>query len=800
MMIKNYFLASVRNFWKNRTTSIIKIIGLAIGLSAVLLIYIYINFQYSYDNYHKNGDRIYRVAYHLENPSLGKWNEARTGHNLAYLLKNNFPEIEETSRVTWFGEVNILHKNQQFKESKLLFADPSILKIFSFPMKIGDPENALNEPNSIIISSKIASKYFGNENPIGKYLGDTLQLKVTGIIDIPDNSHFRFDILASYPTIYNIFPFYKNYENKNHSDVFTYLMLRKGVIAFDLGKKLPQFLNSSIKEDIIYKSTSLFLEPLTKIQTKGCDAYYGELNLTKFTEPIIYLFSILGLIIIGIACFNFINISIAQISERTKEIGVRKVYGAKRLDIFFQFICEYWLYSMVAIFISIYIVQAFLPLVSQAINRHLEINYLNYTIAAAIVLLSLTILSGAYPSIIVAKINPVKALQRSFKGPKGSLMRSVLVVSQFTVSTILLLITLYISKQIKYLTEMDMGIETGNILVVNMYDSKVRAKYEILKSELLKNTNILSVSASSNIPGVTGAKLLNIKIEEGEERSIFCISIDAEFIKNLGVKTIGGRSFVHDLQTDVRTSYLLSKSAVKELGIENPVGKSIILYKDQNGRSVPDVSGQIIGIIDDYNYRPNYETSRGAIFVNDPSRFNAMLIHFSSNNNGEIMNLVKQTWEKIFQNTPFTADYLESEIKNDQGIKVFTIIQRFIIVAANFSLLVALLGLFGLSIFTAKQRTKEIGIRRVNGATVKELLVLMNRKFINLVIFSAIISIPIVELAIEAITKDDGKSATLTIFDYACVSFSIITISLITVCLQSWKTATKNPVEALRYE
>jgi putative ABC transport system permease protein len=801
-MIKNYFLIAIRSFWKNRATSIIKIAGLAMGLSVVLLIHIYTSFQYSYDNYHKKGDRIYRVAYHLSKLDFGEWDAAKTGHNLGAMLQNNFPEIESTTRITWFEEVTILHQNQKFKESKFMFADSSALKMFSFPMKKGDAENALNERKSIVISSKIAKKYFGNENPVGKYLDDNLQLKITGVMDVPDNSHFRFDILASYSTIYDVLPWYKKVENSDHTNVYTYLLLRKGANAKDLEKKFPKFEQTLLKKNSFYNSAALFLEPLKEIQINSkSEAYLGEFNLTKFTLPIIYLFSILGLIIIGIACFNFINISIAHIAERTREVGVRKVFGAKRIEIFFQFVCEYWLISLIAVLISMLIVQIFLPLISSEINRHIEINYFKYAVASLSIMLLVTILAGVYPSLIVANVNPVNALQNGFKGPKGNILRSTLIVTQFTVSIILLLITIFISNQIKHYADTDaVGFNPKDLLVIKMDYPKIKENYELLKSELLRNPDVLSVSASSNIPAVTGASLLNIKVDQSEEMSFAYISIDAEFTKNLGIKTLEGRSFKPEFQNDIRTTYLLSKTASKQLGIGNSVGRNITIFKDQNGKSVPDFSGQIIGTVDDYSYRPAYDKSKGVVFTNDPNLFQAMFIHISPSKQKETLNMVKKTWEKLFSNIPLSVDFLEDEIKNDFGIQIFLSVQRFIIAAAVFSFFIALLGLFGLSIFSARQRVKEIGIRRANGASLIDLLMLMNRKFIIMVLISVIISFPIVYVVLSVVEEKAPNSTNLSVLNYAILFLILMTLSILTVSWQSMNAATRNPVEALRYE
>ena len=800
-MIRTFLLIALRNLLKNKTISFIKIAGLAMGLSAVFLIYIYVNFEKSYDNYHKDGNRIYRVAYHLSRSNVGKYNIARTGNNLAPMMQNSFPEIESVSRVSWMGEVNILQKDQNYTDQKFLFADPSVLTMFSFPLKEGNRYNALNDPKSIIISSRIANKYFGEESPVGKYLDDNRQFKVTGVIDVPDNSHFRFDILASYDAMYDVFPFSKNQKDETfEQNVYTYIMLKKEADFRNLENKFSQFANTHLKTGN-YSSVKLFLEPLQKIHLESdADAYYGEFGLNKFTKPLIYLFEILGFLVIVIACFNFINIAIAQITGRTQEVGVKKIFGSKKSEIFFQFVCEYGLYSFLAVLISMLIVQLSLPFLGSILDRQIHINYFGYFLAASILLLLITVISGAYPSFLIARVKAVSALHGGLKGPRGNTLRSILVVSQFAVSIILVLTSVYVAKQINHLTEMDIGLNTRDILVVKMENQKVRKNYELFKSELLRNPDILSVSASSNIPAVSGAGLVNLQIDDKEPVAMPYISIDPGFTENLSVKTITGKSFSVNDQTNGKTTFLLNKAALKTLGVDNPVGQGISLSRYDDDKHIPFLSGQIVGVIDDYSYRPNYEESKGVVYNSDPDRFNAMFIHVKPVNQKEVLSMVKNTWGEIFPDIPYNADFLTDEIKSDILIVKFYRLQRLVAAVAVFSFFIALLGLFGLSLFDAGQRIKEIGIRRVNGASMQELMVSMNRKFIRLVMISVAISFPLIFLIIEEIKKNSAKSTELSWVNYGIAFLFIVTITFLTVSWQSWRAATRNPVEALRYE
>ncbi|RIJ48233.1 ABC transporter permease [Maribellus luteus] len=390
-MFRNYIFTIIRNFEKSTSISLIKIGGLAVALSIVFLIYIYISFENSFDNYHEKGKRIFRVAYHMDSPRYGKFDNARTGNSLTAMLEESFAEIENTTRIAWMGNVSILHCNERIKEPKFLFADPEILQMFSFAMLAGNPDVALHESNSVVISSRIAQKYFGNENPLGKFLDDNHQLMVSGIIDIPDNSHFRFDILASYDAINTFFPhFDENNTGLFDENIYSYIMLREEAAPSNTEQKLKQFSEKNIPLGP-YTSVELFLEPLQTIHFESTSqATIGEPNLSKFTKPVIVLFSILGVLIVMIACFNFINIAIAQMSERFKEIGVRKIIGAKRNQLFAQFVLENWLYSLTAVFLSILIVQIFLPYITTLLGRQMQIDFFRYIVAASFVLLLVT--------------------------------------------------------------------------------------------------------------------------------------------------------------------------------------------------------------------------------------------------------------------------------------------------------------------------------------------------------------------------------------------------------------------------
>jgi putative ABC transport system permease protein len=356
---------------------------------------------------------------------------------------------------------------------------------------------------------------------------------------------------------------------------------------------------------------------------------------------------------------------------------------------------------------------------------------------------------------------------------------------------------MFVYVTIKNFTETNLGFNPNDVVVVRLNHPKVRESYELFKSEILRNPDVYSISASSNIPAVGGWQFQNIKLENDQEANVIYISIDADFTKNMEIKTLEGRSFDPKMQTDVRHTFLLNKKAVEELGLQNPVGKSITLFKMQDGESVPDVNGQIVGVIDDYAYRPAYDNLKGVIFSNDPNRYNTMLIRINPARHKETMTMIKESWSKLFRDVPLTCDLLEDKMKADFGIQLFRSLQKFIMMAVAFSLIIALLGLLGISIFSARQRIKEIGIRRANGASFIEMLILLNRKLIVLIMLSIIIGFPTVYLILNEIRKNND---TLPLIYYALAFLLILMLSTLTVSWQSWKTAKLNPAEALRHE
>ena len=796
-MYKNYILTIIRNFWKSKSISIIKTGGLAIALSIVFLIYIYISFENSYDNYHENGERIFRVAYHMDSPRYGKYDNARTGDRLTAMLQETFANIENTTRVAWMGDINILHRNETIKEQKFLFADPAILQMFSFPMTAGNRDVALSENNSVIISSRTAQKYFGNENPLGKFLDDNHQLTVTGIIDIPENSHFRFDILASYNSLNTIFPDFKKKENELFDEnIYSYILLRKDAAPSIVEEELKQFSKKHIPTGN-YTSVELFLEPLQTIHFESTSqASLGELSLSKFTKPVIVLFSILGVLIIIIACFNFINISIAQMSERVKEVGVRKIIGAKRAQLFMQFVLENWLYSLIAVLLSILIVQISLPHITVLLGRQMQIDFLKYIIAASVVLLLITVFAGAYPSYIIAGINPVKAITRKIKVANDKVFRTFLVVSQFSASIVLILITLQISMQINHFTSMDMGMDTDDLLLISLENPAVKNNYQALKSEFERISDVVSITASSNIPAVSNANNRNVSFGNGEIMQYNYISVDANFAETFGIGMLAG----NPLTQSQPPGFLLNKSAVKELGLENPVGESVTLFSGGNGNFTPVSTGVVVGVLNDFSYRPNYDKSKGVIFNVDPSYFNAMFVRINTANRQKTIAKLKEIWKGLFNDIPVSISYLNEEIKNEFVILKLSKIRNLVLVISIFSFLIALSGFLGISILSIRKRVKEIGIRKVNGASSGKLLILINRKLLKTVIISVLISFPVSVWIGQTVKNNQANGIALSVLDYSIVFLLIAAVIVITVSWQSWRAATRNPVEALRYE
>lgn len=793
-MIRNYLKTAFRNLWRHKGFSFINVLGLAVGMTAFFLIFLYVSLELSYDSFHSKAGCIYRIVCDIKTPtevikaSGPSW--AVPPH-----LKNDFPEIESFVRLNE-GSLLVRKGNIKFQEENALFADSAFFNVFGFKLLKGDAATALKEPLSIVFSETAAKKYFGNLNPVGQTVlltGEGFPAKVTGVMkDIPENSHIKADMLVSMTTITQKI-------NRGIDDQWgnygasAYLLLKPGTNAAALVKKFPAFLQrrngQEMKEHQMY--ATLFLEPLKDIylySTRG-GSITGNINN-------VYIFSVIGIFILVIACINFINLSTARSAERAKEVGIRKVAGAAKVQLARQFIGESVIICLIAFVVTILLSALLLPAFNQLAGKTVSQSIfgngaqLLFLFFSAIVI---GLLAGFYPALVLSSFKPVLVLKGRFtSGTKGILLRKALVITQFTISIVLMISTLVVYHQMNYMRSQDLGFSKDQVLVVNTNGD--RAKEAFMQS-IQDLRGIRSVASSSSVPGSgnSGAysEIENIR-GEMQVANLDLYFVDFDYIPLFEMKMVAGRAFSKDFGSDTAKAMILNEAAVKMFGYSSPqqaIGKRF----KQWGRE-----GTVIGVIKDFHYRSLQQDIKPLTMRISPSDCELVSVKVSASNLHATIAAVEKKWNSIAPARPFSYFFMDEFFDRQyQGE------DRFGKLFLNFAVLaifISCLGLLGLASYSTLQRTKEIGIRKVLGADVTGIVRLLSVEFLQLVALAFLISSPLAWLLMHNWLKDFAYRISMSWTEFAIAGAGAVLITLITVSFQAIKAATANPVLSLRME
>jgi putative ABC transport system permease protein len=825
-MVRNYIKIAWRNLIRNKVSSIINISGLAIGLACVLLIGMYVKDELSYDRFFKKSDRIYRV--NLDG-KMGN-DQFIVGHTpppAGAALLNNFPEIESYTRMFLPGD-EIIHYESKGQKSSLteknvLVVDSNFLKFFSYPLIAGDAKTCLNGVNSLVITQKAAKKYFGDASPIGKTLTFdeySTPFTITAILkDIPKQSSLQFDVLQSTASVPAVKYFGWSWV---WLQMGTYVKLRDNVPtdAASIAK-----LESKFPRMVALQAASAFKrvgQPWDEFKRKGgkwdlklqpiADLHLHSANIgTRYFQQgdikYVYIFSAIALFIMLLACVNFMNLATAQSAKRAKEVGIRKVLGSIRKQLIGQFLTEALLYSLFAALVAVLIVVLVLPAFNQLADKTLSAQvFLNIKTWLAIFSLVLItgLLAGSYPAFFLTSFKPVSILKGSglFKGNgSGFFTRNALVVFQFTVSTVLIICTIIVYKQLVYNQTKDLGFSKENIVILSN-TGRLGTNEESLRQELLKLPQVANASISSGLPaeasfGDTYTPETNPGNVNGGSTNIDLSSfmVDDAFIPTLKLKMVSGRAFSKDF-TD-SASVILNETAVKQIGWKNPIGKTII-YPGNN-----DQKFTVIGVIKDFNTESFHsDISPFALFYTTSKtyriKYSYITVRIKPGNYAETLISIQTKWKEIAPNLPFDYKFMDAEFdalyRSDQTMgKVFTVFTAL-------SLVVACLGLLGLAMFTAERRMKEIGIRKVLGASVQNVVTMLSTDFLKLIIVASVIAFPIAWYAMNKWLQDFAFRTDVSWWVFALASGIIMAIALITISFQSLKAGLTNPVDSLRSE
>jgi putative ABC transport system permease protein len=794
LMFKNYLKITVRNIKKNKGYSFINIFGLAIGMACCILILIWVKDEWSFDRFHANADAIYRVTEHQYDSSGDYFPVAVTPWPLAEGLKNDLPEIAESARLRIVSWGLISYKDKKFYEKDFVAVDPSFLKMFSFPLVKGDLSTALTEPHTVLITRETAARYFGSEDPIGKVLTfhNVYDLKVTGLLeDVPHNSHIKFDFLVPFASILRDFGWADTWWTNNYT---TYVQLVDNTSLQQVSEKVSSYLKKINPET----GTKLLLQPLTDIHLRSDYAIdlYGN---TENKAIYVYAFSVIALFVLLIACINFMNLSTARSEKRSKEVGLRKVVGASRNNIITQFYGESLFMTILAFFAALVLVYLLLPAFNNVSGKQLTLESMKepaFLLGLLGIMLVIGLASGSYPAFVQSSFKPVDSikglgLKISPKSGKSTLRRT-LVVIQFTLSVILIVGTSIVYRQIQHMLNKELGYEKESI-VYFAKRSNLRTQYDAFKSELLRDSNIAGVTSSSDVPTYSVHSTGAFSWEGKNPETHFLIhqfSVDHDYIQTFNMHIIAGRDFSREFPADASTqSFIVNETAVKAMGLENPVGSKFQLYDNE---------GQIVGVVEDFHYKSLQTAIEPLVLRIEPGRDSYVFVKVRSEQMKEALASIRRVHDSFNPEFPLEYSFLDESIDRlyDSEQKTKNIFNYFTLIA----IFISCLGLYGLAAYMAQQKTKEIGIRKVLGASVMNITTGLSKEFVLLVCLANAIAWPVAYYVMNRWLQHFASRTGLSVWTFILSGLAALFIALLTIFYQSIKAATANPAKSLRYE
>jgi len=792
-MFRNYFKIAFRNLWRHRVFSFINIMGLTVGMTACFLIFLYVRFELSYDTFHSNADRIYRVVADIKTPT-----EVLHAHGPSWAVapnaKQEFPEIESFVRMDHTSL--LVRKNDiKFQEDNAMYADSAFFHVFDFKLIKGNPQKALTEPYSIVLNETTAKKYFGNGDPIGQTLiiADTVNATVTGIVkDLPENSRIQADMIVSMSTLTKkIRPHLDEQWGNYGAEV--YVLLKPGTNASALQAKFPAFLEKrngkEMKQSQMY--ATLLLEKLK-------DVYLYSTRNGSNTGNIfnVYIFAIVAIFILLIACINFINLTTARSSERAKEVGIRKVVGAMKQELTRQFMGESVLLCMLAFILSIGLTALLLPLFNQLAGKtiqHSIFSNIQYLLILFVAAVGIGLLAGIYPAWVLSAFKPITVLKGRFAtGIKGIMLRKALVISQFTISITLITGTIIVYNQMQFMRNRDLGFNKDQVIVIKTHNDPAK---ETFKQSLTGIPNVKSVALSSSVPGGGNygaySEIENIK-GDLQVANLDLYFVDFDYIPNMKIKMAAGRPFSRDFMTDTTQAMILNEAAVKMFGYSSPeqaIGKRF----KQWGRE-----GKIVGVMKDFHFKALREPIKPLSMRIEPDGCDIVSANVAAANLPATISAIEKKWQALIPNRPFSYFFLDEYFD-----KQYRSEDRFGRLFLNFSILaifISCLGLLGLASYSTMQRTREIGIRKVMGASVSNILNLLSKEFLQLVIISFFIATPVAWYFMDRWLQDFAYRTHISWWVFIAAGVMALLIAIFTISFQAIRAAVMNPVKSLRTE
>ncbi|MBN2102687.1 ABC transporter permease [bacterium] len=794
MMLKNYLKIAVRNLVKHKKFTAINILGLAIGLTCFILIMLWVQDELSYDRFHKRAENIYLVLRN-DNNKLS----AVTTKMLAPALKADLPEVIEATSVGQLPEsfkAYFQYQNKGFEEN-ITLVESQFFNIFSFDFKEGDPWSAFQDPNCIVMTERMCRKYFGEGNPIGEsitmtLLGQKRIMKVTGILEnLPRNSSFKREMMASIDLVETYGGVY--WDSWSNQNVHTYIHIQENADIHEIEKKAMECKRRHYREDRI----SYVLHPLTKIHLRsGNIAFFSAAGDIKYVT----IFSVIGGIILLIACINYMNLNNALSLKRAREIGIQKVVGAQRPHLIQQYFGETFIITLIALGCALLMVELLIPVLNQLSGKSLFVNFLSlqflFTILFTIIITS--VVSGLYPAFFISGFQPVQVIKGRFQHHKeGFSLQRGLIIFQFSMSIIIIVCTLIVFNQLKYIQNSNLGYNKDNMVCLKV-KGDISGQYDIYKNKLLENPNILSVCRSQSVEagGLGKTESVHWMGKQGKFTT-WVLHVDFDFAESYKIKMKSGRFFSDQFVSDQTSSYLLNEAAAEEMGLESPVGTDITFW---SGRP-----GKIIGIVKDFHFSTLHHVIEPMIIrIPDPDPeeenmfYRIISIRLQGNSIRQSLAYIENMWRDIFPAEPFDFYFLDEKLNAGYQAeqRMGTLFNTFSFLA----ILIACLGLYGLTAFTIEQKFKDIGVHKVLGASVLDIIFLISKNYLLWIVFSNVIAWPVTYYVMNQWLENFAYRINIGWWTFLLAGAIALVIALITVSWQAIRAATANPVEALRYE
>jgi putative ABC transport system permease protein len=796
MLYYNLKLA-FRNLFRHKTFSFINIIGLSVGLASCIIIGLYAFNELSFDKFHTRHSQIYRINKVTNEKGKEGYRDAITPGALADELPKQIPEVAAATRFRpWFTEMLVSYDSIHIKLDDVVYTDASFLQMFDFPMKEGDRKRALNEPNTAVITESTAKKYFKDEDPIGKTMVtlNNIPVKITAVTkDVPSRSSLQFTMLISWGTVVANKDYFFWMNNQTTNVVYSFVQLKKNSNTEKVGEKIS-VLEHKYRDETEF-AYRIFLQPLDDVHLRSADIQYAEQFHTN-SSKIVYTLLIIAAFILLIGCFNFINLTTAGALGRAKETGVQKVLGANQWQLVKKFFGESFLLCIISLTIAICFVIIILPFFNQLTNANLQATLLlqwNILLSLSGLLVTISIIAGLYPAIFLSRFKSTDVFRNVTRAGKNNWLRRSMVTTQFALSILLIIATIVVNKQMNFLVSKDLGFDKDRVAVVQLANTNLEMKHKssAFIAALKQNAGVVSVSASNRVPGQSfnGYGIVPEGHTLAEHLLANVLETDADFASAYNIKLAQGRFFDPKLKTDTANSIVINEAMAQYLGWKDPVGKKLEIYEARKG--------SVIGVMKDFNFASLREKIQPlAIILNDNPLY--VSIKLKAGATQTTLSAIQKQWKEFDDEFPFDYFFMDEQLnkfyQSDQRLL------RVISIFATLAIIIACIGLFGLSIYTARQRTKEIGIRKVLGASVAGVVGLLSKEFIKLVAIAILIASPIAWWAGNKWLQDFAYRVNIGWWVFALAGAIALVIAVFTVSFQAVKAAIANPVKSLRTE